>query len=248
MDLVEVSKNQNRHPWEISRMKNISKICCIAMNELECINICDIGAGDRYFVNQLLIQLKHKGVRANISAVDNKYKDLDSDLEEIHLYDSIEAIPEDSMDFIIMMDVLEHIENDDEFLKAVLKLLKKRGTLIITVPAYQSLFSSHDVFLNHFRRYKYWDLLKLIEKNKMKIKECHYFYLTLFVIRWLQKHLIKYKTAEDNLGIGMWKYSANDIRTNCVINLLDLDFKINQILNRKGFHLPGLSILCIAKK
>ncbi len=58
-----------------------------------------------------------------------------------------------SFDLICMLDVLEHIEDDQAALARVLRLLKPGGRLLVTVPAYQWLWSEHDMAHGHFRRY-----------------------------------------------------------------------------------------------
>jgi ubiquinone/menaquinone biosynthesis C-methylase UbiE len=54
-------------------------------------------------------------------------------------------------DLVVAFDVLEHIEDDSSALKEWRRVLKKGGTLLITVPAHQWLWSGHDVPLQHFR-------------------------------------------------------------------------------------------------
>lgn len=56
-------------------------------------------------------------------------------------------------DVICALDVLEHIEDDAEALRWIATLLRPGGVLIVTVPAYQWLFSDHDRVLGHYRRY-----------------------------------------------------------------------------------------------
>ena len=53
----------------------------------------------------------------------------------------------------MLLDVLEHIENDKEFLILIKKKLKINGRLLITVPAFEKLWSSEDDAAGHFRRY-----------------------------------------------------------------------------------------------
>jgi SAM-dependent methyltransferase len=56
-------------------------------------------------------------------------------------------------DLICMFDVLEHIDADQATLVALKRLLAPGGRLLLTVPAYQWLWSAHDAFLHHKRRY-----------------------------------------------------------------------------------------------
>jgi SAM-dependent methyltransferase len=56
-------------------------------------------------------------------------------------------------DLIVMLDVLEHIHDDQASLSVVHSRLTETGWFLVTVPAFQFLWSSHDVFSHHFRRY-----------------------------------------------------------------------------------------------
>ncbi|MBP7741225.1 MAG: class I SAM-dependent methyltransferase [Candidatus Pacebacteria bacterium] len=56
-------------------------------------------------------------------------------------------------DIVGLFDVVEHIEDDVLFLRDIQDALTGSGSLIITVPAYQWLWSSHDADNQHFRRY-----------------------------------------------------------------------------------------------
>jgi SAM-dependent methyltransferase len=60
---------------------------------------------------------------------------------------------DESFDLAVALDVLEHIEEDASALEEWLRILKPGGRLLITVPAYQWLWSSHDEALGHYRRY-----------------------------------------------------------------------------------------------
>ena len=176
MDLKEKTSNENRHPWELSRTGNIIHICKKIMPKKDILKIGDIGAGDKYFDKQLIARLKDENINPVIYAVDNKYENTISNETEIVVFKDITLIEKNSMDCIIMMDVLEHIQEDGIFLKLVLDKLKVDGILIVTVPAFETLLSSHDIYLQHFRRYNYKGLQKLLHSNKLHIIKSHYFY------------------------------------------------------------------------
>lgn len=248
MDLREKTNNENRHPWELSRAKKLIHLCSEYIFKKDTIKIGDIGAGDRYFDYQLITHLKFKNINPIIYAIDKEYENTVSNQKEIVLLQDISMLDKDSMDCIIMMDVLEHIQDDNTFLKLVLDRLKGNGIIIITVPAFQSLFSSHDTYLKHFRRYNYKGLLKLLHSNNLHVVRSHYFYSSLYVARWLQLKLKSVKPEEDNVGIGMWKYSENNLITKTIEGILNTDFTFSSILNEFGIRLPGLSLLAVALK
>lgn len=68
--------------------------------------------------------------------------------------DGIELPFEDKVyDLVGAFDVLEHIEDHKNALSEWKRVLKDDGAIVITVPAYQWLWSEHDVSLHHRRRY-----------------------------------------------------------------------------------------------
>lgn len=60
---------------------------------------------------------------------------------------------DDSLDLILALDLLEHVERDDLLVDQFQRVLKPGGHAMITVPAHQSLWSEHDEALHHYRRY-----------------------------------------------------------------------------------------------
>jgi len=67
-------------------------------------------------------------------------------------------------DVVISCDVFEHIDNHTKAVSEVSRVLKDKGVLIFTVPAFQTLFSSHDVALQHFRRYNKKTITSLLSQ------------------------------------------------------------------------------------
>jgi SAM-dependent methyltransferase len=83
-------------------------------------------------------------------------------------------------DYIILADVLEHIKNDASTLKNLKKFIKPNGKILLTVPAYNFLFSKKDEILKHFRRYSYNEIKNLVSKN-YSVKRISFFNTLLFV-------------------------------------------------------------------
>lgn len=63
------------------------------------------------------------------------------------------TLDERSIDCVVLVNVLEHIENDAAALDHLHRILKPGGHLCLMVPALPSLFSKMDVRLGHYRRY-----------------------------------------------------------------------------------------------
>jgi SAM-dependent methyltransferase len=77
-------------------------------------------------------------------------------------------------------DVLEHIEGEDAFLRDVARVLRPGGWVFLSVPAYQFLWSDHDVSLHHFRRYTRGGLKDVLARNGLAIVRVTYAMATIF--------------------------------------------------------------------
>lgn len=79
---------------------------------------------------------------------------------------SVTALPFDSasFDLVCAFDVIEHVENDALAVRELLRVCRIGGRVVLTVPAFQSLWSPHDVVNAHFRRYRLSELQQLIQQ------------------------------------------------------------------------------------
>lgn len=73
-------------------------------------------------------------------------------------------LPDNCVDVIVALNVLEHIENDDTALRQIYRILKPGGNAIIEVPANPDLYDFYDEQLKHFRRYTLVDLISKAKK------------------------------------------------------------------------------------
>lgn len=103
-----------------------------------------------------------------------------------------DQIPFDQrFDCILVLDVIEHIEDDLAALQALRAKLKPGGWLVVTVPAYAVLWSEHDEINHHQRRYRRRPLVRLIQATGLRIHYSSYFNSWLFpavaAVRLLQR-------------------------------------------------------------
>jgi SAM-dependent methyltransferase len=87
---------------------------------------------------------------------------------------------ENNFDLICLFDVLEHIDDEIAVLNTIKQKLNTKGQLLLTVPAYQFLWSAHDVAVNHKRRYTQKSLLALLKQAGFTIQYASYFNTWLF--------------------------------------------------------------------
>ncbi|MFM9910861.1 MAG: class I SAM-dependent methyltransferase [Chitinophagaceae bacterium] len=132
---------------------------------------------------------------------------------------------------IVMLNVIEHLENDHDAIRNCRFLLKNSGNLIILAPSYQFLFCRLDKELGHFRRYTKSTLSHLLKKEKFKlVSKKHFNFLGIF--GWL----ITGKLIAKN-QIGKNEMSA-----------FDKLVPIARIMDKIIFNKAGLSVVVISKK
>ena len=165
------------------------------------------------------------------------------------------SVIDESIDQIILLDVLEHIENDREFLNLLYKKLSKNGLIMITVPAFMCLWSSEDVAIGHFRRYRIKSLCKLMEECGFHIHYQSYFMSFLFFpilfirvflekLGVLKKYELRTKEEKEKIVQSQFNYPKGIVKI-----VLEAFEKLEQLLMQKSKRIPfGSSILIIAKK
>jgi len=259
MDLreVKISKSKDRHPWELARSKVVKSLInrfFPAINQRET-QVLDIGCGDTWLIEQLSKAFNNsKYTAVDIAFTDELLSDYKQRLDpsKFSVYKTLDEAFDNNttkIDLILLLDVIEHIEDDISFLKWVQTFSENitEDTLyLITVPAYQSLFCKHDEFLGHYRRYTNKTLKKHIDKAGLETIHVGYFFSFLLPFRWIISSMEKLGLSNKEVkGIGDWKSKPTD---KLIKSLLMADYKISSVLNKVGIKLPGLSNYIICKK
>jgi len=237
----------SRHPWETSRKNVLHTFLKQSKIKFPIERIVDIGSGDAFVIHTLV----EKGLAKEYYAIDIEYtEEVISQLKEnnnnskvIYLQNIEEyfaKFPSDVPTLFLCMDVLEHLENE----KIILDNLKHNPAnyYFFAVPAFQSVFSSHDVLLGHYRRYTLNQLEKLLVSNQFTIIDKGYYFSSLLLFRNIDKILKKDKEA----SIDNWE--GGKLKTKLINTILKIDFKFSLILKKLGVRVPGLSTYCLCKK
>lgn len=167
-------------------------------------------------------------------------------LHALHIPNVIQAdavkLPyaDNTYDIVIALDVLEHIEDDLAALNEWRRVLRPGGEVVLTVPAYQWLWSEHDESLHHFRRYTASGLHALCNHAHFTVRTRTYI-ITLFfpiIVGYRAiRHFIKPKHSTSYVMLPAW---LNWVFTKLV--------QLEGILV-KTINLPfGTSVLMTAKK
>jgi hypothetical protein len=86
---------------------------------------------------------------------------------------------------------LEHLENAEEVLESLGHLLKPAGRLLVTVPAFQWLWTRYDVLAHHRRRYTRKDLIRELKAAGLSIEENFFLFGMLFPLFLAQRLALK---------------------------------------------------------
>ena len=145
-------------------------------------SLVDIGAGSALFSKELL----RINLVTEVVAVDLGYKAEQETRGDISYCRTTQY---SGFTHFLLTDVLEHVEKDKEFLADIVSQADRDSAFIITVPALMSLWSGHDVFLRHFRRYTKNELRRLVEDSGLHVTSIRYTYSTIFPIAYIQRKI-----------------------------------------------------------
>lgn len=149
-------------------------------------------------------------------------------------------LPDKSVDVLIMLNVLEHIEDDIFALRNAFNLLKPGGALIIEVPAGPNLYDAYDAELCHFRRYSASELHAKLGQTGFKVCRKSHLGFILFPAFSTVKLLNKLRKNK-----AVVRNQAATTSSNSLIKLA-MDFESRRLSN---FQLPwGIRVLAVALK
>jgi 2-polyprenyl-3-methyl-5-hydroxy-6-metoxy-1,4-benzoquinol methylase len=202
--------------------------------------VLDIGAGSGFFSKRLVCA----GICERAVCVDTAYT---VDRTEIHCGRQIiflRSIDQVTQDMILMMDVIEHVDDDVGFIRAYTDQMPQGAVLLVTVPAFQFLWSGHDVFLEHKRRYTLTSLHRTIDRAGLDVIRSRYFFSILFPAICALRLGGRLKLASSNIA------PRSDLRihsawTNGLLTALhELERRSLFRFNR----MAGLTAFCLAKR
>lgn len=244
MDLCELQPNlKSRHPWEIVRIHAIKNLLMCDDVLLDHLKILDIGCGDGFTVAEIFKNLNKVSIDAvDINLTDDQVSSFSNSYKNITFYNSYDLLLGKRYNLIILLDVIEHVEDDLFFLKNAIKLAAPNSYIFIAAPAFNSLLGNHDKYLGHYRRYNKKTINNLVNQAGLKNIESGYLFFSLLPLRFISIFYERLTRSQNinKTGVGSWKYSQ--ILSRMIIFFLKLDIDINFKLKNIGINLPGLSI------
>jgi SAM-dependent methyltransferase len=87
---------------------------------------------------------------------------------------TLATVSQSDFDCAVMLNVLEHIEDDQGVIEQVFQLLKPGGRFCVWVPAFQSLYGDFDRRIGHYRRYRRPQLVRAMEQCGFTVVHARY--------------------------------------------------------------------------
>jgi SAM-dependent methyltransferase len=145
-----------------------------------------------------------------------------------------------SFDLAVSLDVIEHLEDDLAALRELRRTVAPGGALLLTVPAYQWLWSGHDEINHHHRRYTRRSLQRTAERAGWRQQRTTYFNSLLLPVAILLRVLDRVNTKTTESSLDLWVPPAP-------LNwILERPLAIEAALIRNGGRIPaGLSLLAV---
>jgi len=201
-------------------------------------SILDVGAGSGFFSKELL---KRTNSRSAL-CIDTSYQ---SERSEVIYGKSVlyrtQSGPVDA-DLVLMMDVLEHVDSDVDLLCEYISKVSAGTHFLITVPAFSFLWSGHDVFLGHKRRYTLKEIEHVVEKAGLIVERSSYYFGLVFPLAAALRLLDRNHDSREHPPRSQLKKHSPII--NVVLNSICTVDRLFLRFNR----LAGLSAFCLARK
>jgi len=238
-------KMEQTHFWHVGKKEIILDVLKRSVPGLDNARMLEIGCGNGSVLNYL------RRNNINMEGCDLFREGLRLCRQrtgEVPLYqiDTLALPFKEEYEVIGLFDVLEHIEDDGKALSEIRKALRPGGYLILTVPAYQFLWSKKDEKAHHRRRYSKKDLIAKLERSGFSVNKVTYFMCSLFPLLASSRLIGKLFNNKEMDGGSI---NSLEYKTIPVINDIFLAFLRSEKYLIRYIDLPfGASLLVLAGK
>ena len=235
----DMYKVETQHWWFVARRKIIEHVIK-KLNLIENASIVDAGCGTGDNLNMLSKFGNVVAMERDNNAFGKAKSRGVGEVFKGELPDGVHEEIKKENNLIVLLDVLEHIDDDNACLATLKKYMKNDGNLLLTVPAYQFLWTNRDVQHHHKRRYTVTMLKKLMEANGWQVKYISYFNSFLFPLALVDRLKQKILPAVEDSDLKIPPSWLN--------RFFKKVFSLESKLIGKVAFPFGLSIIAIAQK
>lgn len=188
-------------------------------------SLIDVGAGSGFFAKSII----QSSPGASAICVDPNYPE-----DVLGVYEQIQfcrTASGETADVLLFIDVLEHVEDDLELLRSYTDTAVDGCLVIVSVPAFMSLWSVHDDFLLHFRRYRLGQLQSLMGEAKLTVLDAHYLFASIFPVVWFVRRFKQNKNSTSDMR------DNSKLMTWILVKILSFEhrFRLNRVAGVSAF-------------
>lgn len=251
MDIIERKYwRGKRHPWEMSRVNFMLSLLKKHLDQMAHRNVLDVGCGDGYVLGRTIGAIDVSlGVGFDPELSDDLIRQLGKDGTPYTLVNRQSALQGNRFDLILLLDVLEHADDDLGLLASIVQdHLAPLGHMLITVPAFPFLFASHDVFLKHRRRYNLRQLLHVVCSSGLSVKRQGYFFFSPLLARMAEVCCCRGADTPGKHSDGVSNWNHGMVLSRLLEGYLNLENKVMYLFGEIGITIPGLSAYVLCEK
>ncbi|HEY2630966.1 MAG TPA: methyltransferase domain-containing protein [Solirubrobacteraceae bacterium] len=234
---LQTHRAEDRHWWYQGRRRVLER-AIERLNLPAGAHILDAGCGSGRNMVELAHHGEVTGIELSETSVQIARKRNAGEVVEGSLMDM--PFEDATFDLSVSLDVIEHLEDDVGALRELRRVTKPGGALLVTVPAYQWLWSGHDVINHHHRRYNRRTLLAPAQTAGWQMESSTHFNSLLLPIAIVLRGLERFKPSTTKSSLDLWVPPA------------PLNFALRQpllleaVTIGRGVPIPaGLSLLAI---
>ncbi|PWG02805.1 class I SAM-dependent methyltransferase [Sphingosinicella humi] len=169
----------SRHWWYRARREILARLIERKIRLPKDARILEIGCGTGHNLAMLRRFGHVDGIEIDAAARAIASRRLGHAVSEARLPD-LPGVPTHHYDLVAILDVLEHVGEDSASLASIARRLKPGGRILITVPAFPWMWSTHDVVNHHHRRYTRGSLRKAVAEAGLHVEFLSWFNSLLF--------------------------------------------------------------------
>ena len=199
--------------------------------------VLDVGAGSGYFSRHLLTQTSARAAYCVDPNYAHEWQELVAG-KPLAFLRNTEAV---SANLVLLMDVMEHVDDDVALLREYAQKSLPTASFLISVPAFQWLWSAHDDFLGHRRRYTLPHLEGVVRSAGLEVVRGNYYYGGIFPLAAAVRLLRRGKAKDAPVSSDLRRHGR-------LVNSALLGLCHGELALMKHNRAFGLTVFCLARR
>lgn len=229
---------EKRHWWFVARSRIVLDLIQHRLRIPAGAAVLDIGCGTGAILQSLSRRYNATGLDQSPLAIDLCHQQGIKNA----LLGGFEVLPDPQQrfDLITLLDVIEHLDDDLGLLQSCHDRLSPGGMVLVTVPAWPSLWSKHDDLNHHRRRYRRGPLRDVLERAGFEVPWISYYNSVLFPLALAHRLLERLRPDRPDRALEIPSSGFNRLLTSL--------FAAERCWLRVGRFPAGLSLMAVGGK